>query len=178
MKKLKESETVFYYVLTKQSDFSILMTDIGKNKEIKIDSLKKLIKDLEALQIDIKKHFNNGLLTEKFNNQVPVKIKYFIDWSNLVLDWQEGKISVDDFGEKLSKLIKENENKSYDIVGIIDESRTNITNIKAKEWRDLYNTSIELSNKASDYYYSNKLSDDNLSKILSIYNKNYPPQRI
>ncbi len=176
-KKLKESETVFYYVLTKQNDFSVLMTDISKKKEIKIDSLKKLIKDLESLQIDIKKQFNNGLLTEKFNNQVTDKLKYFIGCSNLVLDWQEGKISIDDFGEKLSKLINEDKNRSYDIVGIIDESRTKITNVKAEEWRDLYDTSIELSNKASDYYYINKLYDDKLSKILSIRDKNYPQNK-
>lgn len=174
-KKLKESESIFYYVLTKQSKFSILMTDISQNKDINIDSLKKLVKDLEKLQVDIKKHFDNGLLTENFNNQVPPKLSYFFNASSLVLDWKEKRISDDELGEKLSELIKKD--KSYDIVGIIDESRTKITNVKAKEWRSLYDTSIELLDKSTDYYYSNKLSDDNLSKILSIYNKNYPQNK-
>ena len=176
-KKLKESETVFYYVLTKQSDFSVLMKDMSQSKDINIDSLKKLVKDLEKLQIDIKKHFKNGLLTENFNNQVPTKLSYFFDASSLVLDWKEKRISDNELVEKLSKIIGKDNDKKYDIVGIIDENRSNITNIKAKEWRNLYDTSTELLNKASDYYYSNKLSDDNLSKILSIYNKNYPQNK-
>ena len=174
-KKLKESESIFYYVLTKQSEFSTLMTDISQNKDINIDSLKELIKDFQRLQIDIKENFDKGLLTDNFNNQVSQKLSYFLNVSNLILDWREKIISNSEIGDKLSELIKND--KAYDIAEIIYESRTKITDVKAKEWRSLYDTSIELLDKSSDYYYSNKLSDDNLSKILSIYDKNYPQNK-
>jgi len=174
-KKLKESESIFYYILTKQSKFSTLMTDIGQNKDINIDSLKELIKDFQRLQMDIQENFDKGLLTENFNNQVSQKLSYFLNVSNLILDWKGKIISDNEIGDKLSELIKKD--KGYDIAEIIYESRAKITDVKAKEWKDLYDTSIELQNKASDYYYNNKLFDDSLSKIISINDKSYPQNK-
>jgi len=174
-KKLKESESIFYYILTKQSKFSTLMTDIGQNKDINIDSLKELIKDFQRLQMDIQENFDKGLLTENFNNQVSQKLSYFLNVSNLILDWKGKIISDNEIGDKLSELIKKD--KGYDIAEIIYESRAKITDVKAKEWKDLYDTSIELQNKASDYYYNNKLFNDSLSKIISINDKSYPQNK-
>lgn len=177
-KKVKESESIFYYVLTEQIKFSSFMRDTSGGKDISIDSLKEVINKLQKLQISIKENFEKGLLTENFNDKVPKKISVFISVYNVVLDWKEKLVTDDEFWNKILKIIdNDNNNKGYDVVEIIYDSRIKITDVKGKEWINLYDTSIELSNKASEYYYSNKLSDDNLSKILSIYNKNYPENK-
>ena len=175
-KQLKESESAVMDSWMIRSIFSVTMTDIGQTKEVNIDSLKESIGKFKASQAILKKHFDNGFVTEALYEKLSSDLKYFIDTFVLAIDWNEKRISDDEFGNKFQEMSKNV--VEADVVKLINESRVKITNVKATEWKDLYDSSIELSDKSLDYYDKNKLADDNLSRILSTFNKSYPQNKL
>jgi len=171
-KLLKESETAIHLAWMKQDKFVAVLSDIGQQKDISLDFLLELIEEFETSKAQVNNYFEKKLMTEPLNKKLNSNLDYFIDTFKLVIDWKERKMSDEDFGTKLKEL---GENKNVnEVVDLIDTSRVEITNIKAKEWSDLYRKSIELLAEANEYYDENKLADDNMSKILSKFSKNYP----
>lgn len=175
-KQLKESESAIMDSFMMSNTFSATMTDMAHTKEVSVDSLKESIKKFKASQTILKKHFDNGYLTETLYKKLSSDLNYFIDSFNLTIDWMEERISSDEFGSKFKEMSANT--ISGDVVELINESRAKITNVKAEEWKNLYDQSLELSNKSLEYYDQNKLADDNLSKILSIFNKSYPRSKL
>lgn len=175
-KQLKESESAIMNSFMMSSTFSTTMTDIGNTKEVSIDYLKEVIGKFKTSQINLKDNYDKGYLTETLYKKLSSDLNYFINSFTLTIDWMEERISSDEFGNKFKEMSANT--TTGDVVELISESRTKITNVKAEEWKNLYDQALELSNKALEYYDENKLADDNLSKIISIFNKNYPQSRL
>jgi len=175
-KQLKEPENSVMDSWMIRSKFATTMTDIGQTKEVSIDSLKESIEKFKESQTILKKHFDNGYVTETLYEKLSSDLNYFVDSFVLVIDWMEKRVSNDEFGNKFQEMSKNV--VEADVIELINESRVKITNVKATEWKDLYDSSLELSDKALDYYDKNKLADDNLSRILSTFNKSYPRNKL
>jgi len=171
-KQLKESESAIMNSFMMSNTFSTTMTDIGNTKEVSIDSLKELIDKFKTSETNLKNNFDKGYLTEALYKKLSSDLNYFINSFTLTIDWMEERISSDEFGNKFKEMSANT--TTGDVVELISESRTKITNVKAEQWKNLYDQALELSNKALEYYDKNKLADDNVSKIISIFNKNYP----
>jgi type III restriction enzyme len=76
---------------------------------------------------------------------------------------------------KLEEIDKNGQHR--DTIDLIIESRDKITNIKATEWKDLYDEAIELLDKASNNYSENRLTNDLASQLISKLNKDYPKNK-
>ncbi|MBF0206768.1 MAG: hypothetical protein HQK53_07740 [Oligoflexia bacterium] len=166
-KLLKDSETTIMDSWLKSSKFSSIMSDLAKRKDIGIDLLKNTGSEFSASKLKLELAYKNGFLTADLYNKLSKDLQYFIESFALVTDWKEKKISDDEFGNRFKEL--SSNTVEADAITLISESRIKITNVKAQEWKDLYDVSIEFITKAQDLYDKANLSEDNLNRALALF---------
>lgn len=171
-KQLKESETDVYNAWMQQNNFATILTSIGQKKEVTTASLEQSIKEFEKSKEEIKKDLVNKMISEKLHQELTTNLDYFINTFRLLVQWNEKKIAEDEFGKQFKSLAQNK--KDIDVIALINESRTTITEVKADEWQTLYDESVKLGNKALDFFIDNKLAEDRLSQTLAKFNKDYP----
>lgn len=166
-KLLKEFETAITDSWLKSSKFSSVMTDLGQKKDVDINVLKDSAGDFSASKLNLEHFFKDGFLTDDLYNKLSKDLQYFVDSFALVIEWKEGRVSNDEFGNKFKEM--SSNTVEADVITLINDSRNKITNVKADEWKNLYDTSIELLSQSQKAYDKDQLGEDNLKKAIALF---------